>query len=161
MIDIEIRCLISSDANIIQTIHKENFQDSWSEEFFYNWINNQEQNKNLKKYGYAAITRTSSKDILVGFILGSSVLDQNEIITFAICKEFQKKRIAKALLEHYLEQIKCQCYLEVARSNERAIALYQQQGFNVLNIRKDYYRIDNNYIDALVMVRNFSSQIKQ
>ena len=56
--------------------------------------------------------------------------------------------LARTLLAAYEDGARI-CYLEVRRSNQAAIQLYEQFGFVLTSIRPRYYR-DNNE-DALLM----------
>ena len=62
-----------------------------------------------------------------------------------------------AMLEHLVDESvkhKAQVmFLEVRPSNTRAVALYQQSGFNEIGLRKNYYDSKSGREDALVMAR--------
>jgi [ribosomal protein S18]-alanine N-acetyltransferase len=73
-----------------------------------------------------------------------------------ICVDPDKRRngIAAALLRRLLERIddpNAQLTLEVRRSNEPAIALYERFGFRGAGLRRRYYQ--DNGEDALIMWR--------
>jgi ribosomal-protein-alanine N-acetyltransferase len=44
-------------------------------------------------------------------------------------------------------------FLEVRKSNHVAVQLYQQEGFNRIGVRKNYYPADQGREDALVFAR--------
>jgi ribosomal-protein-alanine N-acetyltransferase len=47
-------------------------------------------------------------------------------------------------------------FLEVARDNAAAIALYKKMGFSLISTRKNYYQINNTRVDALVMMLDYA-----
>jgi ribosomal-protein-alanine N-acetyltransferase len=96
-------------------------------------------------YGYY------DNDKLVGFIHILKTFECLEIINVVVDTDYRKKGIATKLIDYLNE-----CYddveyilLEVNEKNSNAINLYNKLGFNVINVRKKYYGID----DALIMRR--------
>ena len=47
-------------------------------------------------------------------------------------------------------------YLEVRHSNRGAIALYKEMGFHPIGVRKNYYRNQDQYEDALVFEKTIT-----
>lgn len=87
-----------------------------------------------------------------GFLIVKAVLDEAEIWTLAVPPDARRQGIAAALLAHaqvVLTQngVK-RLFLEVARDNEAARALYASAGFNQIAERKGYYR---GGVDALIL----------
>lgn len=46
--------------------------------------------------------------------------------------------------------------LEVRKSNQKAIALYQKNGFDIQSIRRDYYQ--DNHEDAYLMTKEMEGK---
>lgn len=94
-------------------------------------------------------------EVLAGYIICHSVLDETTIVNFAIDPGFQRQGLGQALLEHALLQLGEQgvryFYLDVRVSNAVARSLYQKHGFKRLGLRKGYYSHPDE--DALVMVK--------
>ncbi|MEP1385637.1 MAG: ribosomal protein S18-alanine N-acetyltransferase [Paraglaciecola sp.] len=92
---------------------------------------------------------------LVGYYIGMSVLDEVTLMDIVIDKTFQGKGYGKKLLEHFINECinkkVMQLWLEVRESNEVAIHLYEQQGFVLIEQRKDYYPTADGKEDALIM----------
>ncbi|WP_133469714.1 ribosomal protein S18-alanine N-acetyltransferase [uncultured Paraglaciecola sp.] len=92
---------------------------------------------------------------LVGYYIGMSVLDEVTLMDIVINKEFQGEGYGKKLLEHFIDECNdkkaVQLWLEVRESNEVAIHLYEQQGFVLIEQRKNYYPTANGKEDALIM----------
>ena len=81
--------------------------------------------------------------------------DRGEVINFCIDKEYQGMGFGKMLLSFYLELAKMSevktVSLEVRKSNEKAIKLYESFGFKKSHVRENYYK---DLEDALVLVKN-------
>ena len=92
---------------------------------------------------------------LAGYYIGMSVLDEVTLMDIVISKPFQGKGYGKKLLEHFIDECNhkkaVQLWLEVRESNEVAIYLYEQQGFVLIEQRKNYYPPTDGKEDALIM----------
>ncbi len=97
----------------------------------------------------------NNKQELIGGCAYSIVLDECEILQLCIAKNWQRKGYARQLLEFIFAEITQkqvrECFLEVKFDNLAAINLYQQAGFNIITRRKNYYLIDGERFDALIM----------
>src|SRR3990167_1900485 len=73
---------------------------------------------------------------LIAFILVNLQGDECHILNIAVRPEFQRQGRGRKLLEYALLNMQQQganmAYLEVRRSNTRAIALYEQLGFSLI-----------------------------
>ena len=82
-----------------------------------------------------------------------NVSGEGHITNIAVHPEFQKNKIGSILLRKMIEL--CSEYniealtLEVRKSNQKAINLYEKFGFSIEGIRKKYYA--DNGEDALIM----------
>lgn len=69
---------------------------------------------------------------------------KGHLVSIAVSQEYRKRGFAKALLSNSMSAIKkykIQEYvLEVRVSNYNAIKLYEQFNFQIINIKKNYYR---------------------
>ena len=99
-----------------------------------------------------------SNNKILGFVVVNFNSDFNEIITIAVDKIFQRKKIGKILLEYIINYFnsKKDLYLEVAKNNCQAINFYKKNGFKIIAERKKYYLIcrgkrKGTRVDALVM----------
>ena len=94
-------------------------------------------------------------DGLVGYAVFWWVKDQGELANLAVLEGYQGRGIGSALLDIVLDRASdegvMELFLEVRRSNERAMALYRSRGFREVAIRQDYYR--NPREDAFIFVR--------
>ena len=98
-------------------------------------------------------------DELVGYVINSRYVDAWHIMNVAVAPERQRRGIATALLDRLFELTKDDerrgFTLEVRVSNEGAIHLYEQLGFDARGIRRGYYT--DNREDALIMWRDARS----
>lgn len=95
------------------------------------------------------------KGEIVGYIGVEKIADEIHIINMAVGPSYQGKGIGKQLLETVMNN-HAVFYLEVRTSNNVAIKLYQQYGFKIVGVRKNYYQ-DNNE-DAFTMRRGPSGK---
>lgn len=94
------------------------------------------------------------QDELLGYVGIYCTLDEGEITNVAVAPAARRRGIARALLTELKRQLTCrnvaQIVLEVRVSNEPAIRLYEQMGFSVLGVRKNFYEKPTE--DAYIMV---------
>jgi [ribosomal protein S18]-alanine N-acetyltransferase len=92
-------------------------------------------------------------DELVGYVVNSRYVDAWHIMNVAVAPERQRRGIATALLERLFELTRHDerrgFTLEVRVSNDGAIRLYEDLGFEARGIRRGYYT--DNREDALIM----------
>jgi len=133
------------DLNDVLAIERKVFSDPWPEEAFiegefhpeHQFIVAQGDNGIM---GYAAFY----------FDLGEA-----RLTNIAVAPEYQRKSIAKKLINYILDTVKkadCEyIFLDVRPTNLAAIDLYKKFGFEKAYIRPGYY--DNPPEDAFVMIR--------
>lgn len=93
------------------------------------------------------------------FVLFRVTADEAEIITIATLPAARQTGLATHLLEALFQLLKRKdirtIFLEVARDNEVARALYRKSGFRKVGLRKNYYpRRAKNRGDGLVLRRD-------
>jgi len=81
--------------------------------------------------------------LVVGFLLAWSVADELHLLELASHPEQRRKGFGRALLaaliEHAQHSRKRLLLLEVRRSNQAAISLYERVGFQKAGVRRGYY----------------------
>ena len=92
-------------------------------------------------------------DPAAGFYLSRGVLDEEELLLFAIAPESRRKGLGHALLREFIEHArqrgKKRLFLEMRRNNPAGI-LYASHGFRAVGIRPRYYRaLNGDRIDAI------------
>ena len=97
-------------------------------------------------------------DKVVGYIGSQTVLGETDMMNIAIHPDYRKQGIATeligALIEALNERGSHSLMLEVRASNEPAKSLYLKLGFEVVGIRKNYYR--NPREDALILRKEWN-----
>lgn len=92
-------------------------------------------------------------DTIVGYAGMWKILDEGHITNVAVHPDYRRNGLGKRLIQGLILKSKIlglkALTLEVRRSNEPAISLYEGFGFRVEGLRKKYYS-DNNE-DALIM----------
>ena len=92
-------------------------------------------------------------DQVVGFILATDLQETCDILSVVVDSNYRRMKIASNLIDYLIsdldENLKL-ITLEVSTKNTPALKLYDQFGFEVVNIRKKYYQ---NGDDAYLMAR--------
>ena len=94
--------------------------------------------------------------IVVGFIVFYRVKDEIEIIKIGIMKSCQRKNYGSLIINKIkkLNDIR-KIFLEVSVENSQAINFYLKNGFKKIGIRKAYYKVNKQRIDALRLLFEF------
>jgi ribosomal-protein-alanine N-acetyltransferase len=89
---------------------------------------------------------------LIGYVGLARVGSEAEIHTLAVDPEHQRRGVGRALLRAILDHAQgATVFLEVRTDNDSAIRLYRSEGFDVIGIRRGYYRPSG--ADAFTMRR--------
>jgi ribosomal-protein-alanine N-acetyltransferase len=139
-----IRPALPQDCDSIQAIERAASSFPWSHDAIAHELSNSS--------GFNFIAQDDGQTIC-GFVFSIIVADELSIHNIATHPEFQRRGIARRLLETTIERARergaTNAYLEVRSKNSRAIDLYQKLGFTITSIRKNYYSGDHD--DALLM----------
>lgn len=142
-----IRPLFKTDVPEVLVIEQAVHVVPWTEETF----------KACFQAGYLGWVMEVDKKI-IGFIMVSLYLEECHILNIVIARDFQRKGHGHALLSFVLEYAKQHgigiVYLEVRRSNSRAIHLYKKMHFQLVGERKNYYPTVSGEEDALIFAKN-------
>lgn len=97
-------------------------------------------------------------DKVVGYVGSQTVLGETDMMNIAIHPDYRKHGIAteliSALIEALNERGSHSLMLEVRTYNEPAKSLYLKMGFDVVGVRKNYYR--NPREDALILRKEWN-----
>ena len=144
-----IRLLRPDRADACARLHAEGFAHPWSSEEFAALITNS------WNVGAAALDPVNGR--LRGFVLSRLAADEAEILTIAVDAAFQGRGIGRALLSENLRQASNAgakaMFLEVAKDNAPALALYERFGFVQVGERRGYYRRKDGTRAAAVVMR--------
>lgn len=131
-----IRPIGVEGAGLLASIHKEAFEDNgeiWDEASL---------KQLLSLPGVTALIAIRDDEPL-GFLLVRTVLDESEILTFAVRKSKHRQGIGCELFRYFLNLIHLMVrfiYLEVSVVNKGAIAFYEKLNFLEVGRRPEYYR---------------------
>lgn len=96
-----------------------------------------------------------ARQSVCGFLIACRIVDELEILNFAVLPECRRQGIGSALLKHALEWKKSKnvagVFLEVRASNETGIQFYTSHGFEITGKRRNYYSCPTE--DALLLTR--------
>lgn len=96
------------------------------------------------------------------FLLADIFQNEAEILALAVHPDKQNQGSGGLLLESFFtECIRAgvsRCVLEVAEDNSAALRLYHRFNFEIISIRKGYFKRKNKFTSALVMKKCFISQ---
>ena len=85
---------------------------------------------------------------VVGFIHYTKLYNSVDLVDIIVSEEYQNQLIGSTLIDFIITNLSAddKIYLEVNTNNKKAINLYQKFGFKVINIRKNYYGLDDAYV---------------
>jgi len=142
---VEIRTLEAGDLTAIEAIEQRAYPTPWSRSMFAS---------ELAKPTSICLGAFEGDDLL-GYVINSRYVDAWHIMNVAVDPDRRRRGIATRLLERLFELTRDDerrgYTLEVRISNEDAIRLYEQLGFEPRGIRRGYYT--DNKEDALIMWR--------
>ena len=106
--------------------------------------------------GYEAWTLREPDGALAGYFLVMLAVDEAHLLNISVRRDLHGKGVGRLQLGKVVEVAKekrmVSILLEVRPSNERAVAVYNQYGFERIGVRKGYYPASNNSReDAIVM----------
>lgn len=140
----QISFLTSLDLATAWEIEQKSHVFPWSEKVFYS--NQGEHYLNVK---------LMEGQKMAAFAICQQVLDEATLLNIAVAPAFRRNGYARALLSYLITELTArqvnQFWLEVRASNQAAIALYDQLGFNTVTIRHGYYPAYSGREDAVVM----------
>ena len=143
---LRIRRLELHDLNAIDVIEKRAYPTPWSRSMFAS---------ELAKPTSICLGAFEGEE-LVGYVVNSRYVDAWHVMNVAVDPERQRRGVATSLLERLFELTaddeRRGYTLEVRTSNDAAIRLYEQLGFEARGIRRGYYT--DNREDALIMWRD-------
>ena len=137
-----IRKMKIEDAKVMAQIEKECFEDPWSEQMlaeeFY-----------LTNAIYSVVEIDSKVIAYAGIRI---ILDEAHLTNVATLEQYRSKGIGNSLMQELIKNAKAKgaksMTLEVRVSNEKAIRLYEKNGFEIAGRRKKNYQ---NREDAFIM----------
>jgi len=135
-----IKKLTINDVDYIEQIF------NLEKDIFKNSAFSKESTENLVKADNSFIYAYLIDEKVCGYLMVLDSIDVYEILAIATVEEYRNKGIAQELLN----KIKTKdIFLEVRKSNEKAINFYKKNNFKQISIRKGYYSDPTE--DAIIM----------
>ena len=143
-----ITMMTASHVPQIAELEKLCFNDPWSENSIASELDNR-----LSCWLVAL-----DDDKVIGYVGSQTVLGETDMMNIAIHPDHRKRGIATELIERLIQALKERdshsLMLEVRASNEPAKSLYTKLGFELVGVRRNYYR--NPKEDALILRKEWS-----
>ena len=141
---LNFRPMIESDMDAIMAIENTAYEFPWTRVIFQDCL----------RVGYSCWVMEEDEDILAYGVMSIAV-GECHILNLCVHKKFQNNGYGRIMMEHLLEQAHRHnaevAFLEVRPSNDGAIFLYTQSGFNEVGIRRNYYPSSCGREDAIIM----------
>lgn len=144
-----IRPLTQADLKAITQLEAIAQAGAWTAEVFLHCFN----------VGYPGWA-LEKEDHVIGFVIVSIQLEECHILNICIHPDYQRQGLGEKLLLFLLEELKQRntgtAFLEVRRSNYRAIQLYEKLDFIQIGVRASYYPAKHGNEDALVFAKDLT-----
>jgi len=139
------RLAMNNDIDAVYAIESAAGFNQWSQ---------QQIQDSFKNHSVFVIEQQS---LIVGYAVFQQVLDEVELLNIVILPAMQGKQLGFLLLHfclgYYIQHHVVRCLLEVGKTNQSAIRLYEKLNFKPIAIRKNYYQRNHITEDALIMER--------
>lgn len=139
---VEITRLIQKDIDQVVALEEKFLGETLGEEMLEAEINNPNM----------CFLTAKNNDSVLGYIGAYIIEDSMEILNFVVDEVCQRTGIGTLLFNTLLELYPrtVSVVLEVREHNQKAFQFYKKQNFNVISMRKHYYKNGDN---ALVMMK--------
>lgn len=142
-----LREMTVEDLDQVMELEEELFSVPWTREGYFSYL--------IKENTLFLVVEEKGRILAYCGLL--MVLDEGDILNVAVKRERQREGIGRFLMEGLIrlagELGIAVLHLEVRRSNETAIRLYERTGFVRDGLRKDYYTDPTE--DAVLMTGRF------
>lgn len=134
--------LESKDVKQVVLLEEQFLGESLGEDMILNELNNPN----------VCFLSAKDNEKVIGYIGAYTFDDSMEILNFVVDEAYQRQGIGSLLFNTLLEMYDKtkSIVLEVRYNNEKGISFYKKNNFNVISIRKHYYK---NGDDAIVMMK--------
>lgn len=146
-----IRPMRRSDVDEVHAIELDSYPFPWSRGVF----------ADCMRIGYCC--RVAERDGEVcGYAILSSAASEAHLLNLCIAESARGQGMARLLLDAMLVEARLlragRLFLEVRPSNERALTLYEKNGFRRIGRRPGYYPAFEGREDAIVMVYHLDDE---
>jgi ribosomal-protein-alanine N-acetyltransferase len=145
LIEVVVEPMRPADLDEVDAIERHSFKTPWPPQVFLDEL--------ARDWARVDVARDGAGGRVVGFCNYWLVKDEVHLLAIATHPDRRRAGVGRTLMDHLLalarERASRLVTLEVRRSNQPAIALYERYGFAPVGVRRAYYAEDSE--DALVM----------
>lgn len=143
---LEIRPLQDEDLQQVIEIERQSYPHPWTQIIFGDCL----------QAGYSCWV-CGRRGIIEAYGILSVAVGESHLLNICVRPESRQQGIGRKLLRHLVSVARRHeaevIFLEVRISNTTARALYEDEGFNELGNRRDYYPAGDSREDALILAR--------
>lgn len=147
----QLRAMRQEDVPAVAALEQAAYEFPWSAGIF----------RDCLLAGYTAFI-LKTDDEIVGYAVMSVAAGEAHLLNICIASHLRRRGIGRRLLQQMLELAVQsgaeRLFLEVRPSNRDAMRLYRAAGFDVIGVRRSYYRAMGGNEDAVVLVRRISGK---
>jgi ribosomal-protein-alanine N-acetyltransferase len=136
--------MTSADLRAVALVERQTYRYPWSEGIF----------RDCLLAGYQAIV-LDVDGVLSGYAIMSIAAAEAHILNLCLHPRTQRRGYGRWLLHVLLDNARDSAvdrvFLEVRPSNQPALALYAQEGFQQIGIRPGYYQAEGGREDAVIL----------
>lgn len=140
----KIHFFIKEDLDEIVKIENESHLTPWTKKNFIDSNNANNLFKVLK-----------NENDIIGYYIALFVEDECQLLNITVRLGLQKKGFGQLMLKNLFTDCRkknaINIFLEVRKSNNAAIRLYEKNGFNEIGVRNNYYKNKEGKEDAILM----------
>ena len=136
------------DIDALVRIEQQTFINPWSEKALHQCITQQQV------IVYKNNNSSEPESGVIAFLIYQQTLDEVCLLQIAVDPSFQRQGVGRWFLRTWLESLNetvNTVWLEVRESNLAAQALYVEQGFQKVSVRKNYYKTLANSREAALI----------
>lgn len=143
--ELTFRTMNNADLKKIMDIEVETYTHPWTIGIFRDCVR-----------GHRCWVGIQNEDI-VGYGVLMMAPGESHVLNICVKPDQQRKGIGRELLRMMMQESQQasvdMILLEVRRSNQSAIDLYDSEGFHELGVRRGYYPADNGREDAIILAK--------
>jgi ribosomal-protein-alanine N-acetyltransferase len=143
-----LRKMKEEDVPDVWAIERVSFSNPWQKSAFLGEIHNY-------PISHPYVIVHSAEERIIGYVICWTLEEEVQISNIAVHPEYRRRGIAEMVLRQLLSRLEMKrtkfVFLEVRPSNRAALNLYRKLEFDIVGIRKDYYRNPKEH--AIIMGR--------
>lgn len=147
-----IRPLQTGDLPAVMEIERQGYSSPWSERIFHDCFRPEYQ-----------LWALQLQDRVIGYAVVAALFDEAHLLNLCVEPSCRSGGAGRYLLRHLIKEAFAlgmnRVLLEVRLFNEKAIGLYESEGFRQIGMRPGYYSAPGDREDALVLALEAGSDV--